>query len=628
MDENINIALRSKDNAVIKQRSLLRFTAIGLGSIVVLVSLMFLTSSFKLMLLGRVRELSTFRMIGASRRVIYKMVMMEAAVLNLIGVVLGVGVGILFCSISTTFIDSMMGIAVNNVKIDWRTVVMIAGLGWVLLTVSVMRIAFTTASAAPLVAVRNSEQERLKRSSAWIAGSLFVIGCVLLCLAWLDVISSSTRLLFTLIGGLLAAGGCILGTGYMIPIISSISGGFIRKFAIPEAYYAMKQFVALRRQNTFIVMLLASIVTALIAIPTFIDNLNHANTEQVIRKHMTPIVIEKKFDVMSSKVIDQVRRVKGVEQALPMGTFHGVLLANLDDKSADPKWLKQNNYHPEYLKGTPLYDTYEYEWLGVAQTDLKLMQQMGLLKADRNELSSGIIIQSKYAAHRGIAAGDTMSLQKTNLGKRLEQYEVPVRGVTELSFTTEETLSLADIHNPNVSWIGSENNDQSRAISPKTIYVQVSEGADIGSVTTTLQKLLEDDPLIKVTDLDSELLRLGEQSREQYTILWTVMAVFVIVGILGVMNTLGATFHAHRREYAILRAIRLTTAKLRSVMVVQGLLYAITAIVIGIIASGWIIVGLFSGTDDLNGWTISGFTIALPIIIVGVISLLNFVIVF
>ncbi|MNJ66513.1 FtsX-like permease family protein [compost metagenome] len=100
------------------------------------------------------------------------------------------------------------------------------------------------------------------------------------------------------------------------------------------------------------------------------------------------------------------------------------------------------------------------------------------------------------------------------------------------------------------------------------------------------------------------------------------MAIFVVVGIVGVMNTLGATFHAHRREYAILRAIRLTTAKLRSVMIVQGLMYAITAIVVGVIASGWIIVGLFSGTDELNGWTINWFTIALPIIIVGVISLL------
>ncbi|BBH22062.1 hypothetical protein Back11_34070 [Paenibacillus baekrokdamisoli] len=622
IDENIDIALRSQDNVVIKQRTMLRFIAIGLGSILVLVSILFLSSSFKLMLLGRVRELSTFRMIGASKRVIYKMVMMEAAVLNLMGVVLGVGVGILFCNISTKFIDSMMGIAVINVEIDWRAVVAITVLGWLLLTLSVMRIAVTTAAAAPLVAVRSSEQERLNRSVAWVAGSLVVIGFVILCLAWFDVISSSTRLLFTLMGGLLAAGGCILSTGYMIPIISYISGWFIRNFAIAEAYYAMKQFVALRRQNSFIVMLLASIVTALIAIPTFIDNLNHANTEQVMRKHITQIVIEKKLDVMSSKVLDQVRRVKGVGQALPMGTFHAVLLADFDYTRADPKWLKHNRYHPEYFKGSPYYDTYEYEWLGVAPTDLKLMKQMGLLKLDTNELLSGIVIQSKYASHMGIALGDTMSVQRTSLGERLEQYELPVRGVTELSFTTQEKLSLVDINNPKVSWIGNENNVRSSAILPKTIYVQVSEGADIATVRIALQKLLEDDPLIKVTDLDSELLRVAEESREQYTILWAVMAVFVVVGIVGVMNTLGATFHAHRREYAILRAIRLTTAKLRLVMIVQGLLYAITAILIGIIASGWIIVGLFSGNDELNGWTISWLTIALPIIIVGAISIL------
>lgn len=621
IDENMDIALHSQNNTVMKQRTMLRFIAIGLGSILLLVSILFLSSSFKLMLLGRVRELSIFRMVGASRRVIYKMVMLEAAVLNLLGVALGVGVGILFCNISTKFINSMMGIAVNNVEIDWRVVVTIAVLGWLLLTVSVMKIAITASASAPLVTVRYSEQERLNRSNAWVAGSVLVIGCVILCLAWLDIFSSA-RLLFTLIGGLLAAVGCILGTGYMIPIVSRISGWFIRKFAIAEAYYATKQFVALRRQNSFIVMLLASIVTAFIAIPTFIDNLNRANTEQVIREHITPIVIEKKRDVMSSKVLEQVRQVKGIDHALPMESFHSVLLADIDYERADPKWLKLNSNHPEFLKGTPLYNTYEYEWLGVAKTDFKLMQQMGLMKLDHKELSSGIVIQSEYATHMGIALGDTVSLQRTSLGERLEKYELPVSGVTELSFITHETLALVDNHNPKVSWIEGDNNGKSNEISPQTIYVQVSEGADIASVRIALQQLLEDDPSIKVTDLDSELLRIAEQSREQYTILWAVMSIFVIVGIVGVMNTLGATFHAHRREYAILRAIRLTTAKLRSVMIVQGLLYAITAIVIGIIASGFIIVGLYSGTDEFNGWTISWLTIALPIIVVGVISLL------
>jgi|GEM_PF-6706913 len=621
-DENMNIALHSQTKTVIKQRTMFRFIAIGLGGILLLVSILFLSSSFKLMLLGRVRELSTFRMIGASRRVIYKMVMMEAAVLNLLGVVLGVGVGVLFCNLSAKFIDSMMGIAVNNVEMDWPIVVTIAVLGWLLLTLSVMRIAVTAAASAPLVAVRFSEQERLNRSHAWVAGSLFVIGCVILCLAWLDLISTSTRLLFTLMGGLLAAGGCILGTGYMIPIVSRISGWFISKFAIAEAYYAMKQFVALRRQNSFIVMLLASIVTAFIAIPTFIDNLNRVNTEQVINKHVTPIVIGTNRDVMSSKVLEQVRQVEGVDQALPIGSFQSVLLADIDYERVDPKWLKRNSYHPEYLKGTPLYETYEYEWIGAAKTDFKLMQQMGLIKQEHNELSSGIVIQSEYAAHMGIALGDTVSLQRTSLGKKLEKYELPVSGVTDLSFITHETLALVDHNNPKVSWIEGDNNGKSNVISPQTIYVQVSEGADIASVRIALQQLLEDDPSIKVTDLDSEILRIAEQSREQYTILWAVMAIFVVVGIVGVINTLGATFHAHRREYAILRAIRLTTAGLRSVMIVQGLLYAITAIVVGILASGWIIVGLFSGTDELNGWTINWFTIALPIIIVGVISLL------
>jgi len=624
IDADMDIALRSQSTTYVKEMTIFRFIAIGLGGILLLVCILFLTSSYKFMLLGRVRELSTFRMVGATKQVIYKMVMMDAAVLNLLGIALGVGVGILLCTISTQFINSMMGITLNYVEINWRVIAIIAVLGWIVLTLSVMRIAVTTAtSTAPLVALRYSEQQELNRASGWVAGSLFIIGCITLCLAWLDLINSIERLLLTLLGGLLAAGGCILGTGYMIPIISRSSGWFIRKFAVAEAYYAVKQFVALRRQNSFIIMLLASIVTASIAIPVFIDNLTRANAEQVLREHITPIVITKKLVPMSSNVVEQVRLVKGVKQALPVSSPYAVLLGDMDYERADPKWLQRNSNPPEYFKkGTPLYDTYQYQWIGVAQTDLKLMQQMGLVEGAHKELSSGVVIQLEYAKHMGLVIGDSIYLQRTSLGKKLEQSELPVSSVTELAFTIDETLVLVDHHNPKVSWLEGDPNTGSNELAPTTIYVQVNEEADIVSVRIALQELLADDPLIKVTDLDSELLRIADQSREQYTILWAVMVIFIIVSIIGIINTFGSTFHAQRREYAILRAIRLTTAKLRSLIIVQGLLYAIAAIVIGILAGVWIIIGIFSGTDEFSGWTINWLTIALPIVVVVVISLL------
>lgn len=624
IDADMDIALRSESTTFVREMTIFRFITVGLGGVLLLVCILFLTSSFKFMLLGRVRELSTFRMIGATKQIIYKMVMLEAAVLNLLGIALGVGTGILLCMISTWFIDSMMGITVNNVEIDWQVIAIIAVLGWVVLTLSVIRIAVTTAATtAPLVAVRYSEQQGLNRASGWIAASLFIIGCVIFCLGSLDLISSSERLLITLLGGLLAAVGCILGTGYMIPVISRSSGWFIRKLAIAEAYYAVKQFVALRKQNSFIIMLLASIVTAFIAIPVFIDNLNRANAEQVLREHITPIVITKRPVPMSSNVVEQVRQVNGVKQALPVSSPHAVLLGDMDYGRADPKWLQRNSNPPEHFnKGTPLYNTHQYQWIGVAQTDLKLMQQMGLIKGEHKELSSGIVIQPEYAKHMGLSIGDSVYLQRTSLGEKLEQSELPVSSVAKLGFTIDETLGLVDYRNSKASWLESEASTGSNELAPATIYVQVSGEADIVSVRIALQELLKDDPLIKVTDIDSELLRIADQSREQYTILWAVMAIFVIVSIAGIINTFGSTFHAHRREYAILRAIRLTAARLKSLMIVQGLLYAIAAIVIGILAGAWIIIGIFSGTDEINGWTINWFTIALPIVVVVVISLL------
>ncbi|MFD2117542.1 FtsX-like permease family protein [Paenibacillus yanchengensis] len=630
IDENIDVALLSQNKSVLKQRGMFRFLAIGLGSILLLVSVLFLSSSFKMMLLGRVRELSTFRMIGASKRVIYKMVMMEAAVLNLLGVLLGVGVGVLFVTIAGQFIDSMMGVVVQNVTIDWQLIMMIAGIGWLLLTLSVMRVAKTSGDTAPLVAVRQSEQEKLSKSSAWFAGGFIVIGITLLWLGLSGKMAGDTAPLLMLLGGLITAAGCLLGTGYMIPIIARNSGAVLRKFSIPESYYARKQFVALRKQNTFIVMLLASIVTALIVIPTFIDNLNQNMVKEAVRKHITPIVIEQKRGVMSPSIVDEVREVEGVAYALPMSQNSGVLLGEMDYSQADPKWLEKNSVRLESNKGLSLYEeTYAYEWTRIVQTDIKLMQQMGLLQGTSEQLASGMIIQPQYARQMGVTQGDTISLQEYSSGEngrkpgdRLDQYKITISGIKELSFLPTPDSLLVDYKHPGVGWISKEENSASNTLSAQRIYVQIAEGANIADVRAALQQIFDNNRMVKITDLDSELQIIANGLKEQRTILWSVMVVFIVVGIVGVINTFGATFHAHRREYAILRAIRLTIAKLRSVLVVQGLLYATTAIVVGMIASIWIIIGIFNVDEAVSSWSINWFTVALPIIIVGAIGVI------
>ncbi|MFJ7932656.1 FtsX-like permease family protein [Peribacillus sp. NPDC096448] len=68
---------------------------------------------------------------------------------------------------------------------------------------------------------------------------------------------------------------------------------------------------------------------------------------------------------------------------------------------------------------------------------------------------------------------------------------------------------------------------------------------------------------------------------QQFTILWAVLAVVSLIGCFGIVNTLSASIHAQRREYAILRTVRITPYELNKIIVLQGVLFSSIATIIG-----------------------------------------------
>src|SRR5690606_31196520 len=87
-----------------------------------------------------------------------------------------------------------------------------------------------------------------------------------------------------------------------------------------------------------------------------------------------------------------------------------------------------------------------------------------------------------------------------------------------------------------------------------------------------------------------------------------LLGVAVVIALIGVANTLSLSVIERRRESALLRAMGLTRRQLRAMLGIEGVLLALTGVLIGIVLGllyGW------AGTAVLLGQT-DELTIAVP----------------
>lgn len=120
------------------------------------------------------------------------------------------------------------------------------------------------------------------------------------------------------------------------------------------------------------------------------------------------------------------------------------------------------------------------------------------------------------------------------------------------------------------------------------------------------------------TDCPRDLER---QMGQRLAILLSVVGVVLIIGTLGIINTLGANIHAKQREYAILRAISITPKELRKIVITQSLLFAQVAVVLGLLAA---YVMAYSFSNALSSELIIPWRVQFGII--AIVSILSFVV--
>ncbi|MCF2706500.1 FtsX-like permease family protein [Arcanobacterium haemolyticum] len=525
-------------NSAASAAMLLIFPAIAIA-----VALIVVSTTFKVIVEQRRRELALLRCIGATGKQVRRLLLKETLIVGLTSSLIGVLIGVLiaaggmsFADLSETFLDAVLSVNVVSalgVLILGTLLTIIAGLA-------------PTRGATkipPLAALASTDSEstsaRKRRTVSTVLSVLALLaGAGIL---WLGI--STVRadpnspnvngFLIALLGGIIAFISSVAVMSMLLPVLTRLTGsigrGVIGRLAARNAVRNPSRTAA---TGTAVIIGTALVVTMLTGATSLRATLN----SEVDARRPFDLTVSGASTNLPENLIDKIAAISGVEDAGAIPAAEGTY---------------------SFADGTEVTTT--------IYSDLNMPR---LAHSDIVTAAPGTVIVDSETAQR--LSSDTLSL----CGPR-----------TCETFTVR-TAAWAS----NGMWMNEADFEKlgGNSASVGLIQVKLSEDADANSVIRDIQ------------NLDSSLVARGAaQERQMYEsainaillVVTALLGVSVLVALVGLANTLSLSVAERTRENGLLRAMGLTKKQMMQMLAVESLIIAVTAAIVGTLIGltfGWL----------------------------------------
>jgi putative ABC transport system permease protein len=555
---------RSRSVAAMSNAFMTNLTAMSLLALLVGIFLIYNSVSFAV--LQRRGLIGVLRALGLTRRETFRLVIVEAATLGIIGAILGVALGTwlgdgLLTLVSRSINDLYFRITVTDIFVSPWSISkgLLAGLGATLLAAAVP--ATEAASYRPQLAIARSVLEHRTRR---LLPLLTVTGITAVALAIVLLKTSGT----SLVAGLVALFLLILGIAVCIPLFVKIIARWLAPIAArvggtPARLATSGISTSISRTGVAIVALSVA-VSATIGVTVMIDSFRSAVSDWIGNSLQSDIYIAAPGGSLDPELIRDLARVSGVAD------YSTRRWAWLESPEGRTRIIASKIATGRYA-GTTILDADEEDaW-----------QQFN------NE--NAVFISEPFAYKNRLASGDTLELL-TRTGKR----SFPV-AATYQSYDAGSGSVLMSRNTYIKYW------DDYR-IDALGIYLE--QDADIDKVMADLNRASSNKQAILVRSnrtLTNTSLQIFDRTFVITNVLrWLAVGVAVI-GILGAMLALQLE---RSRELAVLRALGMTPGQLGGMVTLQtglmGLLSGLAAIPLGLIMA-WILIDVINRRSF--GWS-------------------------
>lgn len=560
--------------------------------IAIFVGAFLIYNAFSMTVVERTREIGMLRAIGMARRHTLGMVLAEAGLLSLIGSALGVGLGILLARGLVSLLGDLVTGGEAAISIPWQGLVQSIAVGIGVTLVASLLPATQAARISPLEALRVRG-----RSSQQARPILWLSGLVLIFVGWAVVYQMAWRPEVVFVAGNFALVCIFLGFTLTVPLAVEGLEGLTRPVAI--LLYGNEGAIGssnVRRSVGRTTLTVASLMVALTMIIS-IASLAHSFEQDMSSWVETALggdLYVRSAVLMRENFASQLGTVPGVEVVTPSRTLAvraapGTLVSDTEVNDA----FYFNAVQPSsYLK----------------IADMQFAANQGDSKNNWARLSQGkaVFISTVVAERYHLSQGDEIILL-TNRGAQAFSVAAEVLdfgGQGQMLYGTYD-----DIHR----WFSEQGVDR--------FTISIAPGYSIEEVSHEIEVRYQDRQHVSLQTTEAFRRSVLDLMNQAFQLFDVLNLIGVIIGALGVINTLTMNVIERQREIGGLRSLGMTRGQVLRMVLAEALALGGMGCIYGLVVGYVLAHFLIRGSNVLIGYDLVYQFTPDPFIISALISL-------
>jgi putative ABC transport system permease protein len=555
----------------------IRYVLLGAGGLALLVGSFVIFNTLSITVAQRTRELGTLRTIGASKRQVRRIVMVEGLMLGLLASGLGIAAGIGLARGLSALLDALgVGLPSSSPVYAAHTFVTAIAAGVIVTMLASLVPARRATKVPPIAAVRDGLAPAARGRTGVVVGTVLLVAGVGLLTQALVIgdISKPRSLISLLVGTVLAIAGVAGVASRLVRGLVTIVGSPARRFGGVAGGLASRNATRTpaRTASTAAALMIGITLVSFVAV---LGKGVHDSFTNAVRDQFAADVVITSTDgwtPFTTKVDSPLRSVRGVTAVSSIRT---------DEALVDTAQATVSGVDAATLDGM-----FRFAWKD-GSSDATLAS----LRRD------GVIVKQSFGKGHHLGLGDRFTLT-TPTGKRVR---LTVRGVYQPPRFAEVTGGI----------VVSQSTFDRTFDRPQNAYTLVRGTASVAQ----LQRALQAYPDAKVQTRDAFVKSQSSFVGQISNILYVLLALSIVVSIFGLINTLALSMFERTRELGMLRAVGLSRRQTRRMVrhesIITALIGAGLGLPIGTLLAAGVVhaLGKYGVQFSLPVWSLVRFTL-------------------
>lgn len=552
IDTDLRIDVAEQNEFLVSNLASLKIFMIVLSTLVLIVTSLLIISNFEVFLYKYKKQFAIMRSIGATTKQMYKVVLLQCSLINIIGSVSGFLLAFVSNQFLQKWFEKLFSFQISTVDFNFKIALVVLIIGMLIIEAFMLIPAYRSTKVLPIKIMRDNEQNDFSHTKIRkIAGKWFLVGSfAFLYIGKIMTNSAGVEVFSVLLAALLLTLGIfIMFPIYLSPVLTKLLP-VIKLFSGKASFVAVKNVIPQVKKNTFVILTITTMMMMAVFGSALLKTLEKNDEQYLKQQYPTNIIVTSRLGKNSTinptdlqGTIKNMTNVKGVSTLSTLG--QGELK------------LSNKNIPFDYVLG-----------------DLKAMAEQGLLSVPKEDVKNSIIVTREFAKKNNLQTGDKIEIGVYSEGDQA----VKSSGTVIVAIVDKLPGSPLSVF---MDWQNTTAKTEFTAFNRAFISSNDEKGT-----LKQVEVLKQQYPELQINSYDQSLEKSKQMFYQRWAIFIVVMIVILLSVMLGVFNTLINNIQAKRKEFAIMRTLSMDAKGVTQVILTQVMLYNLIGLSLGIVLGG------------------------------------------